>query len=127
MTTAAPRFLFWAPRILGSLFAIFLSVFALDAFQDGRSLWSNALALLMHLLPTALVALLVALAWRHELFGAIVFSCLGVLYIVWARGRFNWLAYAFIAGPLFVVGSLFLASWVRKRGVPPRTSAASSH
>ncbi len=124
MATARPRLLFWAPRILCILFALFLSVFALDAFQEGRGLWSNVLALLMHLLPTALIALILILAWSHGLFGAIAFFCLGMLYVLWAWGRFDWSAYAFISGPLFVVGVLFLAGWIRERRVPASAHSA---
>jgi hypothetical protein len=118
MATAVPRSLYWTPRILGILFALFLSIFALDAVNEG------VLAVLMHLRPTALVLLVLALAWRRELAGALGFLALGVLYVVWAWGRFRWPAYEFIAGPLFLLSALFLAAWLRKRGVPTRTVAA---
>ena len=118
MAAAVPRSLFWTPRILGVVFALFLSVFALDAFDHG------VLAVLMHLRPAALVLLVLALAWRRELAGALGFLALGVLYIVWAWGRFRWPAYAAIAGPLFVMSGLFLAGWLWKRRVPAGGIAA---
>ena len=118
MTAAVPRSLYWPPRILGILFALFLSVFALDAVNEG------ILAVLMHLRPGLLVLLVLALAWRRELAGAVGFLALAVLYIVWAWGRFRWGVFAAIAGPLFVMSVLFLATWFFKRRVPARAMAA---
>ena len=125
MAAVIPRFIFWAPRILCVLFAIFLSMFALDVFGESNGFWNTALALLMHLVPTALVALLLALAWRHEMVGAIAFAALGVLYIVFAWGRFHWSAYVGISGPLFIVGGLFFANWALKHRVPTNSAAAA--
>ena len=36
----------WTPRILGLLFAAFLSLFALDVFEQGYQGWETVLALL---------------------------------------------------------------------------------
>lgn len=116
MATTVPRFLFWAPRLLCILFAVFLSLFALDAFDEGGSAWKTALAFLIHLFPAALVALVLVLSWRHELVGAITFLVLGVLYIVSMWARFPWFVYVGISGPLFVISALFLANWSLKRG-----------
>ena len=52
-----------------------------------------------------------ALSWRWEWIGGILFPALGGLYLVTCWGRFHWSAYLIIAGPLFLVGTLFLLSW----------------
>jgi hypothetical protein len=109
MAASVPRSLSWAPWILGVVFALFLSIFALDAVDHGF------LAVLMHLCPAALVLLALVLSWRRELVGALAFSALAILYTLWAWGRFRWSVYAVIAGPLFVVSGLFLAAWLWKR------------
>jgi len=46
MNTTTKRVLFWAPRVLGILFALFLSLFALDVFSEGYSFGETMLALL---------------------------------------------------------------------------------
>lgn len=99
--------LFWTPRILTILFALFISIFALDS--------KTAVEFMMHLMPTALILLALVLAWRHPVFGAAVFVCLGILYIVATWGRFVWSVYAAIAGPPLLVGALFLANWITDR------------
>lgn len=103
MTSSPRKLLLWSPRILGILVAVFLGVFALDAFDEGIP------AFLLHLAPALLLLLLVALAWRWEWLGGAAFIALAVLYGVpaWARG--DWLLV--ITGPLLVVGFLFLWSW----------------
>ncbi len=103
--------LFWTPRILCLLFATFISVFAADAFGEGQGFWDTTLRLILHLIPTAVVLGILAVSWRWEWVGGILFTALGVLYLVLFWGLFDWRAYAAIAGPLFVVGGLFLSNW----------------
>jgi hypothetical protein len=102
--------LFWTPRALTALFAIFISLFALDVFGEGYGFWETVLALLMHLIPTGIVVLLLVIAWRWEWAGGILLIALGLLYLIGFRGQ-HWSAYVIISGSLFVVGALFLLNW----------------
>jgi len=115
MKTNTNRFLVWTPRILCLLFASFVSLFALDVFEESRGFWNTALALLIHLIPTGLLLLILALSWRWEMVGGLLFPALGVFYIVAFWGRFHWSVYAIISGSLFLVGGLFLLSWRSRR------------
>jgi hypothetical protein len=112
MNTSIKRALFWTPRILCILFAMFLSLFASDVFGEGLSFWETILALLIHLVPVYIVIIILVIAWRWEWVGAILFTALAVLYVVWAWGRFDWSAYLAISGPLVLVGVLFLFNWI---------------
>jgi len=111
MTSAARRWLFWTPRVLTILFAGFISIFAMDVFEGHHPLGQVLLALAMHLIPTGVVLVSLAIAWRWEWVGAVLYAGLGVVYVVWAWGRFSWDVYALIAGPLLLVGLLFLVGW----------------
>jgi hypothetical protein len=115
MKTFPNRFLVWTPRILCLLFAGFISVFALDVFEENRGFWSTMLALLMHLIPTGILLLILALSWRWEWIGGLLCSALGTFYVIAFWGRFHWSVYVIIAGPLFLVGVLFLLSWNSRR------------
>lgn len=117
--------LFWAPRILGGLFAVFISLFALDIFGMGYSVWKTALALGIHLIPTAVLLAALTLSWRWEWLGGILFPGLGILYLVTTRGL-HWSAYAVISGPLFLAGILFLVSWQYQRVLQRNASTGSS-
>ena len=111
MTKSARGVLFWAPRILTILFALFLSVFALDVFAETRGFLETLTALVLHLMPTFLVVVLLVLAWRWELIGVIAFAGLAITYVVVMWGRFPWVTYATISGPLLLMSVLFLLPW----------------
>jgi hypothetical protein len=121
MKTPYKQLLYWTPRILGLLFAAFISLFALDVFDGKHGFWETALALAMHLIPTAILLALLALSWRWEWIGAIVFPALGVFYIVQFWQRFHWSVYVVIAGPLFLLGILFLFNWIRRSELHAKT------
>jgi len=101
----------WSARVLSLCFAAFISVFALDIFEENKSFWETALGLLIHLTPTYLVLLILIIAWNKPWIGAVVYTFLGLLYIVVAWGDFDWTAYVFISGPLFLMGILYFISW----------------
>jgi hypothetical protein len=114
MNTAAKRTLFWTPRILCILFALFLSMFAMDVFENSRGFWNTLLALLMHLIPVYIVVIALVLAWRWEWIGAVLFLALSAFYLIWTWGRFHWSAYVGISGPLALLGVLFLVNWIHR-------------
>ena len=117
MKTATKRLLFWTPRILCLLFAGLISMFALDVFQEHHGFWNTTLALLMHLIPTGLLLIILAVSWRWEWVGGLLFPALGAFYLLAFWGRFHWSVYAIIAGPLFLLGGLFLLGWVKREVV----------
>lgn len=113
---AFDRVIVWAPRVLSVCFALFLGVFALDAFTvpfDPTQL----IGFLAHLLPTLVLLLVVFIAWRRELVGAAAFLVVAAFYILNVGLDRPWSWYAAIAGPAALVGILYLAAWyVRRRG-----------
>lgn len=113
MTTSSTAALFWAPRILTILFALFLSVFALDVFGETKGLLETLTALALHLVPTLLVVVLLVLAWRWELIGVVAFASLAIGYIWMSWGRFPLSTYVVISGPLLLISVLFFLSWLR--------------
>jgi hypothetical protein len=108
MNQTLKQVLFWSPRVLGLLVALFVSVFALDVFDQGSGFWETLVALAMHLIPTLVVLVVLFIAWRWEWVGGILFVMLGVLYLTLVWEPSNLPAYLFISGPLFLVGLLFL-------------------
>jgi hypothetical protein len=109
MTKALEKLVWWGPRISGLAVAAFLALFALDAFSGSASFFEALPAFAIHLIPSVLVLVVVALAWRFEWIGAIAFIALAALYAVMVRGRVDWIVV--ISGPLVLVGVLFLVSW----------------
>ena len=113
MSVPVKRVVFWMPRILCLLFALFISLFALDVFGAGYGFWETIVALLMHLIPTGIILIALAIAWRWEWIGAILFVAVGAWYVITACGKFAWTTYLLIVGPAFLIGALFLVNWLR--------------
>ncbi|HUW13609.1 MAG TPA: hypothetical protein VM537_28055 [Anaerolineae bacterium] len=112
MRESTRRFLYWTPRILTILFALFISVFALDVFGEGYGVWGTIVALVMHLIPTFLILIALAVSWRWEWVGAALFFALAIFYLVIFRGEVDWITFLLIPGPLFLVGVLFGVNWL---------------
>jgi hypothetical protein len=105
------KLLYWTPRTLCIVFIMFTSLFALDVFEESIGIWETILAFLMHLIPTFIMIVLLVITWRWEWIGGILFILLGILYIVMNWGRFPLMTYSLIAGPLVIIGILFLLNW----------------
>jgi hypothetical protein len=116
----------WSPRILGLLIAGLLTLFALDVFGENQGFWVTVLALAMHLVPTGLVLLVLALSWRWPLVGTVMFFGLAVLYPLLTLGRLHWTATLLISGPLLLTSALFLIDWLATRRRPHRHRHATS-
>jgi hypothetical protein len=118
MTRTIDGVLLWSPRILGILMALFLSLFALDAFGEGKPFVESLSAFAIHLVPALVLLAIVAISWRWEWIGGMTFIGLAAAYMVMARGRVDWILV--ISGPLLVIGAGFLWSWHNKlHGVMP--------
>ena len=103
MSSDVGKLLLWSPRILGILVALFMGMFALDAVGEGF------FAVLLHISPALFLLLIVAVSWRWQWVGGAVFTGLAGLYTVTTLDRPDWILT--IAGPLLVVGILYLWSW----------------
>ena len=115
MTGTLNRMLFWTPRILCILFAIFISIFALDVFGEGFGFWKTILALLIHMIPTAILLVLLLISWKLPWMGSIFFIILAAYYVFMTGGRQHWSAYVIISGSLILISLLFMADWLLNR------------
>jgi hypothetical protein len=120
MSRSAARLLFWSPRVLTILFVLFLGPFALDAFNEFHVFWKCILAFCIGLLPAAIVAAILVIAWRWEWVGAALVALAALCY-AWnwtvPPRHMNWPATAGISGPLLLIAGLFLANWIERAKV----------
>jgi len=123
MGKTADRLIFWTPRVLSILFLAFLAMFSLDIFDEGLGFWGTLLGLFMHNLPVIVLAIVLILAWKREIVGAIFYALAGLAYIgLLFSGTFHggfqyykisWIV--MISGPAFLIAGLFYAGWLKKR------------
>jgi hypothetical protein len=117
MNPVLKKILLWLPRVLGILFVLFTSLFSFDVFDMGLSLWESILALFMHLLvPTLLLAVVVAFAWRWEWVGTLGFGLWG-LYYPFAFKGFDLIAYILISGIPLLIAVLYLVGWILRKQI----------
>ena len=105
------KVLHWAPRVLGIIIPLCISIFAFDVFEHSRGFWRTALALMMHLIPTFALAGVLLVAWRWRRVGAALYAVLGLVYIIMFWGRFDLVVYFMIAGPPLLTAALLLLDW----------------
>lgn len=111
MKQSTKKILFWSPRIICILFALFISLFAFDVFDGNHPLSEMLLAFLIHLIPTFLIILILVISWKWEWTGGITFILLSIAYVVWAWGRFPFSVYLIICGPMLFISILFFMNW----------------
>jgi hypothetical protein len=103
------KFLHWAPRILGILGIIFISLFALDAFQAGIPVSKMLTGFGMHLVPSILLLIFLLIAWKFALVGGIIFILVSLIPFFFLSNTFwvnGMLSISFLlAGVLFVLSS----------------------
>ena len=114
-----PKFLYWTPRILSIVFILFLSLFSLDIFDGNYGFWGTILGLFMHNIPSFVLIILLVIAWKHELVGAIAFALGGLLYIILIlmNQTFEWYMLSWIiqiSGVAFLIGYLWFLNWKKK-------------
>ena len=113
-------FLYWTPRILGILFILFVSMFALDIFEMELGFWGTILGLFMHLLPSIAMTVALVLGWRSEWVGALGYFAFAVWYVAIAwDNHFQWSVYAILAGVPVLIGVLFLVGWLYRKQIRP--------
>ena len=102
------KIIYWAPRVLAVLYALFISLFALDVFSEGYSITETIVALFMHMLPTLVVVIMLVIAWRWELIGGLLFILLAGAFLVFFGRGGDLDTSLIVAVPLFLVGMLCL-------------------
>lgn len=126
MNSLRIKFLHWTPRIICILAILFVSIFALDAFGEGMTLWQQIKAFLMHLIPSFALLIILIVAWKFELVGGIIFTLIGVIFspIIFIHNlNMNdsyWLSIGIIMTitfPFILTGVLFIISHSQKKKV----------
>lgn len=111
------KILFWTPRVICILAILFVSLFALDAFDHGDNIWEKLGAFAMHMIPSFVLLAFLLVAWKWELVGGIIFLLVGIGFSPWVFSHNYQMNHsigmslgiiALITIPFIVVGALFV-------------------
>jgi hypothetical protein len=109
----------WIPRLLCIMAILFVSIFALDEFAPGLTIWEQTGDFLRHLIPTYVLILILRFAWQKEKWGGLLFIAFGALTIFPIfLGNFHRtgsvgvaIGIVFLVNvPFIMIGALFLIS-----------------
>lgn len=106
------KWLYWSPRICCIVLVAFMSLFALDVFEEGYTLGEMLLAFLMHMLPMITSAIVLAIAWRYPWVGAVIFGLFALLFsaLTLREGIQGVGTFLIIGAPLLMIALLFGAN-----------------
>ena len=113
------KFVYWASRILSIVFILFLTMFSLDVIQPGLNTKEIIIGLFMHNIPVLVLILFTVISWKYDVVGGITYILAGLAYMLLRLvgsyfGGGIWLSIFLISGPAFLIGILYIVSWLKK-------------
>jgi len=105
--------LFWIPRVLMVIYILFISLFALDAFDPRYSLSEKLISFMIQIAPSVLLALVLFFAWKRPLVGAVGFFGMSVFFTILVHGPSAGIGFYILVIPAFIGSILFLLERIR--------------
>ncbi|MGE5654857.1 MAG: hypothetical protein ACM3ZQ_11475 [Bacillota bacterium] len=100
--------LIWLPRALAIMFILFISLFSLDVFDGEAPLLLRLGGFVVHSLPSILMGLILAVAWKRSALGGWLFLLFDALFTL----RFNLYqsvpTLLVLSLPITLIGILFI-------------------
>lgn len=113
----------WIPRTICILAILFVSMFALDSFAPGLTVWQQIGGFLIHLIPSYILIGLLIIAWKWELVGGIIYTIAGLAFCIFlflvnhsrnhTAALQSFVIALLIAFPFVIAGILFIISYYR--------------
>ena len=126
------KLIHWLPRISCILAILFISVFALDAFNPEKTVLQQIGDFLIHLIPSFVLIIFLFIAWKREFIGGIIFILVGLgfsPFVFMHNYKMNqsfWMSLMIIlliTVPFVIVGTLFIVSHrVKKKKLSSSTN-----
>jgi hypothetical protein len=102
----------WAPRVAAILIILFTGLFSLDVFGEGGSPLEVFGAFLMHNIPSFVMLLVLAFAWKRPVVGFAAFLVVALAFtVLFVRDFYAVQNLLLFVLPLLLVASLFYADW----------------
>lgn len=113
LTPRLAKLIYWMPRLAGIAIIFFISLFALDVFEEGYTIGQMLVGFFMHMLPSIALTIVLVLAWRWEWVGFLAFlGAAGIFSTLVTRSPQDGFGLLLIfAGPLLVIALLFGLNW----------------
>ena len=113
MNSPSARALFVAPRAICIFLIAFVSMFALDVFDEDRGFAQTAIALAIHLVPSFVMLAALVIAWRREWVGTVAFAGCALVFFLIVQGP--WWGKTMFTLPCLLAAWLFLLNWLERK------------
>jgi hypothetical protein len=101
----------WTARILMILAILFMLMFSFDVFEGDSSLGNKLLGFLMHNIPVLILVLILAVAWKKELWGGILIVLAVIGLMIFFHVFAGNLGALVVLVPFLLAGILFIACY----------------
>lgn len=122
MSKKINKALYRIPRILAIFLIFSLMIFSLDVFKPELTDWQIFIGLLIHNLPSLILAIVLWISWKYEIVGGVFFIIAGIAHMLFSVVRIDvepwyisFLSSLIIDIPAFLIGVLFLIGWFKKK------------
>jgi hypothetical protein len=103
----------YVPRIIAIAYILLFLIFSLDAGGSGLT---RVASYLMNALPAIVVAVCLAVFWRHPKICGWIFFAIAVFFTFWFRSYVRMDTFLLVSVPPLVIGALFLiAAHIRRK------------
>ena len=98
----------WIPRVLTIIYIIFISMFSLDVFQSGKSIWIILGGFVVHNFPSIILLLIFILTWNRPLIIGIFYTVISIIFTFFFKTYHEIYVFLFISLPPFAAGASYL-------------------
>ncbi|MDD4625093.1 MAG: hypothetical protein PHI77_02330 [Candidatus Pacebacteria bacterium] len=106
---------YWGARFLAIAYVFFLASFSLDIFKEGSSFAEAAADILAHNIPSLFFVLLLAIAWKREDIGGLLFVASSFFWLLFFVGSPAGAIFNPVSLPPIIIGLLFILSFKNKK------------
>lgn len=111
LPTSFPSVIHRIAVVIGLLYSVFISVFAIDVFNSGVDLLEAMANFLVQLIPGVMVAVLVIWSFFRPFYASLVMIGTGLLSIWMLNTGANLINFLLISAPIIVSGILVFIAW----------------
>ncbi len=102
------QILFWIPRGFMVIYILFISLFALDAFESQYTIWEKAIGFMIHISPSVLLAVILVFSWKKPAVGAVGFLVMSIFFTILVHGPSAGIGFYILVTPALIGSLLFL-------------------
>ncbi|MBE0635338.1 hypothetical protein IH601_05030 [Candidatus Bipolaricaulota bacterium] len=121
------RLLLWMPRVLAMALALFLAMFAMDAYVEGAGFLETSRDFFAHLLPSFCVLVILVVGWRRDGLAALGFLLLAGTFFVALSGWRSPQALMLVLPPLGVGLAFAARMWLIRKSNGASDAASSDN